>query len=79
MTETWSCPHGTEYSGSADFISGAKSAHEEFYGLGICRECHGTKRIKVKGFTDGLPRGTGCCPACARAALAAPTKEDTDE
>lgn len=29
MSETWVCPHGAAFSGSSDFISGARSAHED--------------------------------------------------
>jgi hypothetical protein len=31
-TAAWTCPHGTKYTGSEDFISGARNAHDEIAG-----------------------------------------------
>jgi hypothetical protein len=28
--QTWTCPHGVVYSGSDDFVSGARNAHDEY-------------------------------------------------
>lgn len=83
--EEWTCPHGVTYTGTADFIGGARNAHDEFDG---CRSGRSMNDI-AQDIIDLCPEAERFCNewvesynarlnACAKLAVTTLTPEEAE-